>query len=144
MLLTDLYCNKEKFISSSQLCSFIGFIALLLIVFVPSITSYTCYWIKILAFIVLFYVVLTNQRIKKIFSNKYLTIIGGMCYSIYLLHFGVLSVAGKLLQSTRLPLSSLGLIPVYYILFAAVILIISAVYFLVVEKPFMKMVIRKK
>ena len=51
MLLTDLYCNKEKFISSSKLCFLTGIVSLLIIFFVPSITSYTGYWIKIAAII---------------------------------------------------------------------------------------------
>ena len=92
---------------------------------------------------VLFYTVLTNERMKKIFSNKYLTLIGGMCYSIYLLHFGILSASGKLLQNTGLSLSNYNLIPLYFILFTVAILILSGIYFLLVEKPFMKMVIRK-
>lgn len=143
MLLTDLYYNKEKFLRSSKACFLTGIICLLIIVFVPTLTSYTGYWIKIAAFIVFFYIVLTNEPMKKIFSNKYVTLIGGMCYSIYLLHFGILSASGKLLQSSGLTLGNYALIPVYYIVFSAAILILSAVYFLFVEKPFMKMVIRK-
>jgi peptidoglycan/LPS O-acetylase OafA/YrhL len=143
MLLTDLYCNKEKFIDSSSVCFLTGIIALLIIVFVPTLTSYTGYWIKIAAFIVFFYTVLTNQRMKMMFSNKYLTLIGGMCYSIYLLHFGILSATGKLLQSSGLAFSNYTFIPLYFILFTVAILILSAIYFLLVEKPFMKMIIRK-
>jgi peptidoglycan/LPS O-acetylase OafA/YrhL len=143
MLLTDFYCNKEKFIGSSSACFLTGIIALLIIVFVPTLTSYTGYWIKIAAFIVFFYIVLTNEKMKRIFSNKYLTLIGGMCYSIYLLHFGILSATGKLLQSFGLAFSNYTFIPLYFILFTVAILILSAIYFLLVERPFMKMIIRK-
>ena len=143
MLLTDLYCNRLKLINSSGACFLAGIVSLLLIVFVPTLTNYTGYWIKIAAIIVFFYTVLTNERMKKIFSNKYLTLIGGMCYSIYLLHFGILSASGKLLQSSGLPLSNYTFIPLYFILFTATILILSGIYFLLVEKPFMKMGIRK-
>jgi peptidoglycan/LPS O-acetylase OafA/YrhL len=143
MLVTDFYCTKEKFITSSMLCTFIGVLSLLIILLVPTLTSYTGYWIKFFFSFVLFYTVLTNERMKKIFSNKYLTLIGGMCYSIYLLHFGILSASGKLLQNTGLSLSNYNLIPLYFILFTVAILILSGIYFLLVEKPFMKMVIRK-
>jgi len=143
MLVTDFYCTKEKFITSSRLCTIIGILSLLIILFVPTLTSYIGYWIKFFFSFVLFYTVLTNERMKKIFSNKYFTLIGGMCYSIYLLHFGILSASGKLLQSSGLALSNYTLIPVYFILFTVVILILSGIYFLLVEKPFMKMVIRK-
>lgn len=144
MLITDFYCTKEKFISSSKVCTVVGIISLLIIVFVPTLTSYTGYWIKFIFSFILFYTALTNDTIKKIFSNKYLTIIGGMCYSIYLLHFGILSAAGKILQNSNLTLSNQTLVPIYFLVFSTAILIISAIYFLAVEKPFMKMVIRKK
>ena len=139
MLVTDLYCNKEKFITSSNFCFVVGLISLLVIVFVPTLTSYVGYWVKFLFSLIFFYIVLTNKRWKEIFSNKYLTVIGGMCYSIYLLHFAILSVMGRLLQRTNLNLSNVNYLPLYFILFTACILIISSVYFLMVEKPFMKL-----
>ncbi len=40
MLLTDFYCNKEKFIDSPRWCFIIGILSLLIIVFVPTLTSY--------------------------------------------------------------------------------------------------------
>ncbi len=138
MLVTDLYCQKEKFIVSSDFCFVIGIISLLVIVFIPTLTSYPGYWIKFLFSAIFFYVVLTNKRWKEIFSNKYLTVIGGMCYSIYLLHFAILSVMGRMLQRTNLILSNINYLPLYFILFAICILIISSVYFLLIEKPFMK------
>ena len=144
MLVTDLYCNKEKFIKSSDWCFLIGIIALVIIVFVPTLTSYAGYWMKFLFSTIFFYIVLTNKRMKRLFSNKYLTITGGMCYSIYLLHFGVLSAIGYILNSMSLPLSNAYYIPLYFVLFTSCILTISAIYFLLVEKPFMKFrVIRK-
>ena len=139
MLVTDLYCNKEKFINSPALCFIIGIISLLIIVFVPTLTSIAGYWLKFFFTTIFFYTALTNERMKQMFSNKYLTLIGGMCYSIYLLHFGILSVLGKLLQKTDLNLSNTAYLPLYFILFASCILIISSVYFLLVEKPFMRL-----
>lgn len=139
MLITDFYCNTEKLISSPALCFAIGIISLLIIVFVPTLTSYAGYWLKFFFTIIFFYTVLTNNRMKHIFSNRYLTIIGGMCYSIYLLHFGILSAMGRLLQNTDLHLSNTAYLPLYFILFASCILIISSIYFLLVEKPFMKL-----
>lgn len=139
MLLTDFYCNKEKFIDSPRWCFIVGIVSLLIIVFVPTLTSYSGYWLKFVCTVIFFYTVLTNERMKQIFSNKYLAIIGGMCYSIYLLHFGILSVLGKILQSTELNLANTWYIPLYFVLFACSILLISSGYFLLVEKPFMKL-----
>jgi peptidoglycan/LPS O-acetylase OafA/YrhL len=142
MLVTDFYCTRQKFITSSALCSIIGIVSLLIVLFVPTLTSYTGYWIKFIFSFIFFYTVLTNQVMKKMFSNKYLTVIGGMCYSIYLLHFGILSAGGKILQNSNLLSSTMSLVPLYFILFTTAILLISSVYFLFVEKRFMKMVVR--
>ena len=144
MLLTDLYCNKEKFVNSSTACFWIGILALLIIIFVPTLTNYAGYWTKMFFFIVFFYIVLTNAGIRKMFSNRYLIIIGGMCYSIYLLHLGVLSAVGKILEKTGLNLSQVSLIPFYFFVFAACVLLISSLYFLLVEKPFMKLKFNRK
>ena len=144
MLLTDLYANKEKFIYSSDWCFAIGVVSLIVIVFVPTLTSYAGYWLKFFFTALFFYTVLTNQRMKQFFSNKYLAIIGGMCYSIYLLHFGVLSVLGYILKSSDLSLTNVYFIPLYFLLFTSCILVISAIYFILVEKPFMKLKARNR
>jgi peptidoglycan/LPS O-acetylase OafA/YrhL len=144
MFVTDLYCNKEKWIRSSPLCLIIGVISLLVILFVPILTSVAGYWLKLFFSLVFFYTVLTNKTFKQLLSNKYLTVIGGMCYSIYLLHFAILSVTGRLLQSTSINLANTYYIAFYFILFTICILIISSIYFLFVEKPFMKLGISRK
>lgn len=143
MLVTDLYCTKEKFISSPKWCFIIGVICLLAMVWVPTLTSYVGYWLKFFFAAVLFYIVITNKKMQLLFSNKYLAIIGGMCYSIYLLHFAILSSTGRILQSTGITLSNKYLIPVYFILFMALILSVSAIYFILIEKPFMKLRVKK-
>jgi peptidoglycan/LPS O-acetylase OafA/YrhL len=139
MLLTDLYCNRTKFISSARFCFAIGAVAFVAIWFIPAITNFTGYVAKVFLLVVLFYIVLTNDRMKNIFSNRYIAIIGGMCYSIYLLHFGILSLLGKLLQKTSLNLSNAAYIPLYFLLFIIAILSISGTYFLLIEKPFMRL-----
>ena len=67
-----------------------------------------------------------------------LVIIGGMCYSIYLLHFAIVSLAGSwLLQLGFRPQGPLYFIPLA-ILLALLVLVVAAIYFLLVEKPFMR------
>ena len=86
----------------------------------------------------LFHVVLTNSKMKQLFSAQLLIIIGGMCYSIYLLHLGIVSFAGKILLQDNMDLTNNVFIIPLAILLAALVLLISSIYFLVVEKPFMK------
>ena len=91
--------------------------------------------VMILAF---YLIVFGNKWWNKIFSLNALTLIGGMCYSIYLLHYQIISAFGRL-TINRL---YLGNFAVYYWIQALVlimaVLLISAIYFLLIEKPCMK------
>jgi peptidoglycan/LPS O-acetylase OafA/YrhL len=144
MLLADFYCNKVKFLSSASLCTWIAGLILASIWFVPSIFNFYGYVIKLCMMVILFYIVLTNDATRKLFSNRSLTLIGGMCYSIYLLHFAILSCLGKLIQKTLPNAGNVYLIPAYFVFFIAFILAGSAFYFLIVEKPFMRWNMRRK
>lgn len=144
MLITDLYCTNFKLVSSAKWCTAFGVILLLAFFLIPSLYNLPLYVVKHGCLMIFFYIVLTNQYFKNVFSTRIITIIGGMCYSIYLLHFGVLSCVGMLLQKAGLASSNVYYIPLYLLLFAACILGISAAYFILVEKPFMRMRLHRR
>jgi len=82
--------------------------------------------------------VLKSKLINSALSQPYIHLIGGMCYSIYLYHFYVISLVGRVL----LPL--VKSLPVW-LQFATVvlamlptILLASVLFFILFEKPFMK------
>ncbi len=83
-------------------------------------------------------IVFYNSWWRRIFSVKWLTLIGGMCYTIYLFHYQIIAAVGKLTVN-RLFVSNFT---VYYLLqtavFISAILLFSAIYFLTIEKPCMK------
>jgi peptidoglycan/LPS O-acetylase OafA/YrhL len=65
--------------------------------------------------------------------------IGGMCYSIYLLHFAILHLIALLLTPTIVQFTEnyiLGLV-CYSLVAIPLSIIFSAIYFLIIEKPFM-------
>lgn len=144
MLLSDFYCSKKQFLSNS-LGFVVGIVALLAYFFLPSVTAIPKFrympgfFVKLFLMAVLFYTTLTNVYLKRIFINKYFVIVGGMCYSIYLLHFAILSLFGSLLQRLEINLSNYLLLPFLYLFFALLILTISALYFRLFELPFMKL-----
>ncbi len=71
------------------------------------------------------------------FRHRSITLVGGMCYSIYLLHYGLISAAGKLSArllvgsnyTTRLLLDCLIVLPVVFG--------VSLGFFLLIERPCM-------
>lgn len=75
-----------------------------------------------------------------LFRQPGLYVIGGMCYTIYLYHFQIISAVGKLV----LPLGWLATLPLGLGILAAaalvvpVVLVISSALFLLCEKPFMR------
>jgi len=87
--------------------------------------------------ILLFYTALTNKWLIKIFSFAPIAIIGGMCYSIYLIHEQVISATGRLLKFIDIKNYALSFI-LSYLLLLLIVLIASAIYYKMVEQPCMK------
>lgn len=85
---------------------------------------------------VLCYLVLISNAVKFLSKNSISTI-GGMCYSIYLLHYPVISIAGNFITKYSFSKFSFLNVPIYSIFILSQILICSAVYFLLVERPCM-------
>lgn len=75
---------------------------------------------------------------NRILSSLWITAIGGMCYTIYLLHSSIISFAGKLLHpvGSNLP-SPIGM-GVQAILLLACVLVLSTIYFVLIERPCMR------
>jgi len=85
----------------------------------------------------LFYTALTNKWLIKIFSFAPIAIVGGMCYSIYLIHEQVLSATGRLLKFIEIKSPAISFI-LSYLFLLLMVLIASAVYYKLVEQPCMK------
>lgn len=71
------------------------------------------------------------------FSNRIITNIGGMCYSIYLLHFVIISFVGNPLLKLNFSGNQIINTIVVYIVLLLSILIISTVFYLLIERPCM-------
>ena len=82
--------------------------------------------------------IFNNKGLRKVFSWKPLTIIGGMCYSIYLLHSPVLYTIGNITKRIYYGHSYWKNFLLQLPFYALSVLIVCSVYFIVVEKPFMK------
>ncbi|MFT3683823.1 MAG: acyltransferase [Phycisphaerales bacterium] len=75
----------------------------------------------------------------RIFSLPFLFLIGGMCYTVYLWHYVVISLVGgqllKVVHSTGNPGADLA---IYFVALFPLVVAVSAVLFVLVEKPCMK------
>ena len=137
MLLADLYCNRHQL----KLNKWVGVVAGCCIFaglpFIISVHSIWFFLLKLFLMNVAFYLVLFNAGLKKMMSLQVITIIGGMCYSIYLLH--VLIMSGVLQGLASMPLlhGAVGII-VYAVLLLAAVLIFSAIFYRLIEQPCMR------
>lgn len=84
-----------------------------------------------------FYTVLKNEVIKKVFSYKFIPVIGGMCYSLYLLHYTIISVLGRFTMGFHLTEYYIPNLLLQFFLIGVPVLAISSVYYYFIERPFM-------
>ena len=84
-----------------------------------------------------YYIVFKNTAIKQVFSYKFIPIIGGMCYSIDLLHYTIISVLGRFTTPFHITGGYLPNLFLQILLLMIPILLLSAVFYFYIERPFM-------
>jgi len=76
--------------------------------------------------------------LNRIFVNRWITAIGGMCYSIYLIHYEVISAAGRFTRKISEGLPYWLHLGIQTSLVGITILLICGLYFVLLEKPCMR------
>lgn len=142
-LLADLYVSKSMIFPKTKLD---GFIALFLLVFIwifetsdfTSILGKSVWEIsRLVGIFFLFYYVLFHKSLKFL-SYPFITSVGGMCYSIYMLHSPIIYVFGKYVVIFTFSKYALLNFSIYLILLLSIILFISGIFFLLIERPCME------
>ena len=91
------------------------------------------------AWIFLLYLAAFRGRlVNRFFSNRWIIAIGGMCYSIYLLHYEVISAVGRLTRRLGETAPYWIYLSVQLVLVGAAIVVICGAYFVAIEKPCMR------
>lgn len=137
MLLADLYGNGHQLKLNKTVGLVAGICIFLGLPFIISVHSIYFFLLKILLMNAAFYLVLFNEGLKKIMSRQIITIIGGMCYSIYLVHVLVMAAVSQGLAKLPLLHGAGGYIA-YAVLILAAVLIFSAAFYRLIEQPCMR------
>ncbi len=137
MLLADLYCSGHQLKLNKTAGLVAGAGILLGLPFIISVHSVYLSLLKLFLMNAAFYLVLFNNGLKAFLSGQLITIIGGMCYSIYLLHMLIMSGVSQGLAKLPL-LHGAGGVVVYAVLLIAAVLIFSAFFYRLIEQPCMK------
>lgn len=146
IILADFYLMRPHANTNSWLFTFAGVLLFAILLVYPHIQThlildetYKIWYATFFPVVIglFYYIVLTNDFWKRVFSLKWVSIIGGMCYSIYLVHQPILSVLMKVLIKQ----SYFGSYPLDLIfvttLCIPVILAGGGIFFLCIEKPCM-------
>ena len=91
-------------------------------------------WLIVLLYIAAF----QGTIIRRFLTNPWITTIGGMCYSIYLLHNYAIAPLGMITEriSSTAPFGLRLLIQ--FLVMAPAVLVITALYFRFIERPCMR------
>jgi peptidoglycan/LPS O-acetylase OafA/YrhL len=114
-----------------------GVVILIGLPFIISVHSIWFFMLKLFLMNAAFYLVLFNTNLKKLMSLQVITIIGGMCYSIYLLHVLIMSGVSQGLVELPILHGAVGVVG-YAVLLIAAVLIFSAVFYRLIEQPCMR------
>lgn len=143
MALADLYIRKQLILPKTKLDNLITVVLFCLIWardFSLTPTSFglffwDCY-LAICIFLFCYYVLL--HQTLSVLSNKIITNIGGMCYSIYLIHYPIISLFGRALLQYQFTKNGYVNIFIYTVILFITVMAISSLFFLFVERPCMK------
>jgi peptidoglycan/LPS O-acetylase OafA/YrhL len=137
MLLADLYLSKWKLVSNSKFSAWIGMLLFLGMHFIFSTNNLVLFFSKMLALFIFFYIAVTNPFWKKLLATRWISIIGGMCYSIYLVHFMVMAGITRVLQEFPIENKIIGF-GIYGSILILAVLAFSMLFYRFIEQPCMR------
>lgn len=141
-LLADIYVSANKQVQKIKWQTTISVFFFVLIWLLESFEPHSTL-LKIVSDLVqltcifIFYYLVIIHRSLNILTKPIMTNIGGMCYTIYLLHYPLISMFGNQLIKVQFSNNSLINITVYSALILLALTIASALFFLLVERPCM-------
>ncbi len=140
--LVDFYVSKTSVLPKTRFDFLIGLFLFLLIWlfdkddFNSRYSKFIWELIFMVSVFFLYYYVLFH-KIFRFLSFKLITNIGGMCYSIYLLHFPIISMFGNPLLKYSFSQHTYVNILIYSVVLLLLVLIGSSIFFLLIERPCM-------
>jgi peptidoglycan/LPS O-acetylase OafA/YrhL len=137
-LLADLYLSGGDRRQANwrwDMVSLVGWSALLaLLVQGGILTHWLTPWLILLLYIAAFHGVIVNRFV----TNPWITTIGGMCYSLYLLHNYVVAALGTITERVFPQYAFAARLAVQFLLITPFVLVIGGIYFRGIERPCMR------
>jgi peptidoglycan/LPS O-acetylase OafA/YrhL len=101
-------------------------------------SSLLAHWLFPYAILLLYWAAFRGVFSNFVFTRPWITAIGGMCYSIYLIHYEVISLVGRYTRRIAFGRWYWIDLVIQMVLVGTAIVVICGLYFLVLEKPCMR------
>ncbi|MFY9741051.1 MAG: acyltransferase [Candidatus Sulfotelmatobacter sp.] len=95
-------------------------------------------WLFPALIFVVYCAALRGRWTSKVLSSRWITTIGGMCYSIYLIHYAVISAVGRFTKRIGEGLPNPLYLLLQFVIVGAAIVFVCGVYFRLLERPCMR------
>lgn len=138
LLLADWHLNGIGMKLSKQWLNGIGFVSLALFLFLPSLQHPLLFLLRYASMITLTYSVLHAGSFSRMFEKRLPALVGGMSYSVYLLHFAVIAALGAAVEASPWRPSGAGGVLIMLFFFSLAIFVVCSTYYLLIEQPFMR------
>jgi peptidoglycan/LPS O-acetylase OafA/YrhL len=136
-LLADVFVADWKETPQTNLAWDVVAIAGWPLLFVVLRADAVTHWIFPFLVFLLYCAAFRGSWSRRIFSNRCITAIGGMCYSVYLIHYEVISAVGRLTKGIAEGYPYWMYLLAQLPLIGASILVVCGFYFVLLEKPCM-------
>ena len=142
-LITDIYLDQQELTTSNRFGVLASIIVLVLLIafyqldVIKHTLDYLYYsLIHLVLLFGVFYLVLIKRNVNFLKLN-WVSNIGGACYSIYLLHFPIISIFGN--QLVRFQITENKLIDnlIYGFLLLVIVLFLTGIFYIFIERPCM-------
>ena len=142
-IITDIYVDQQdckKSYSYSYLFSFVCLILLFAYFFLNeksnAIIKMYFQYLHLIPLFIIFYIVLIERKVEFL-KKSWVSNIGGACYSIYLLHYPIISFFGNKLVVFQFTQNKFIDNLIYGAILLALVLLLSMLFYLLIERPCM-------
>ena len=137
-LLVDIFLSHPPNMRESfrwDFMSFLGWPAFAcFLVFCPTWHTVVLPFFIFALYLAVFY----GKLAKKFLASLWISVIGGMCYTIYLLHNYLIALAGMVTERVGQGLPFAMKLLLQFVLISPFVLLVSAIYFRLIEQPCMQ------
>lgn len=139
IIIADLYLAYKKIFSGKTYLSFdiTGMSALFFIITLSGFAGPSYKLFLFACYSILFVSIFKGKVLNRLLTNKWIAIIGGMCYSIYLMHYAIIYFITQTFTKNILSYNYTWDIILQCVIGIPFIFILSAIFFVLFERPFM-------